>query len=197
MNLYHGISDVFLALVGLYVFFKYLQPLAFSSTVLWESFVLSVVGAALFGALGFFGWDKAVPVSQFFQSLATINGGVGLIAACAVLVLGTDLSRPASYAVIALGFVLFALYEVFDVRTLFFWVPVVAMGVVLLFGLLALIKGKMMMGVWIIVGVAFFALGSFRGEIFGGGEFTISLYHLLMAGGVLSLGMANAQISQR
>jgi hypothetical protein len=197
MNFYHGISDVILALVGLYVFFKYLQPLAFSSTILWESFVLSVVGAAVFGALGFFGWDKAVPVSQFFQTLATINGGIGLIAASAVLVLGTDLSRTGSYAVITLGFVLFALYEVFTIRPLYFWIPVVAMGIVLLFGLIALLKGKVLMGTWIVVGVAFFALGSFRTEIFGHGEFNISLYHLLMAGGVLSLGMANAQISQR
>ena len=111
--------------------------------------------------------------------------------------LGTDLSRAGSYAVIALGFVLFALYEVFEIRPLFFWIPVIAMGVVLLCGLLALVKGKMLMGIWIIVGVAFFALGSFRTEIFGDGAFNVSLYHLLMAGGVLSLGMANAQISQR
>jgi len=192
MNLMHGISDIILALAGIYVFFRYINPLEFSSTILWESFILSVVVAAVFGALGFFGFDKAIPVSQFFQTLATINGAIGLVGATAALVSGSDLSRRTSYAIIALGFVFFALFEVFDIRPVFFWAPVICMAIVLILGLFALIQGKFRIGLWIIIGVTFFALGSFRKELFGTQDFTISLYHLLMAAGVLSIGMANS-----
>ncbi len=192
MDLIHGLSDLILALAGLYVFFRYINPLEFSSTILWESFILSVVVAAVFGALGFFGFDKAVPVSQFFQTLATINGGIGLVGASAALVSGSDLSRAASYGIIAVGFVFFALFEVFDIRPVFFWTPVICMILVLILGLFSLIKGNFRVGLWIIAGVTFFALGSFRKELFGTADFTISLYHLLMAAGVLSIGMANA-----
>ncbi len=192
MNLIHGLSDIILALSGIYVFFRYINPLEFSSTVLWESFILSVVAAATFGAIGFFGFDKAIPVSRFFQTLATINGAIGLVGATAALVSGSDLSRRASYGIIALGFVFFALFEVFDIRPVFFWVPVISMSVVLFLGLFALIKGNFRAGLWIIIGVTFFALGSFRKELFGTADFTISLYHLLMAAGVLSIGMANS-----
>lgn len=192
MDLIHGLSDLILALAGIYVFFRYINPLEFSSTILWESFILSVVVAAVFGALGFFGFDKAVPVSRFFQTLATINGAIGLVGATAALVSGSDLSRWGSYAIIAAGFVFFALYEVFDIRPVFFWVPIISMTIVLILGLFALIKGKFRVGLWIIIGVTFFALGSFRKELFGTEDFTISLYHLLMAAGVLSIGMANS-----
>ena len=192
MDFIHGFSDVILAAVSIYVFFKYINPLEFSSTILWESFILSVAFAAIFGAMGFFGFQKAIPISMFFQKLATINGAVGLVAATVSLVSGTDLSRWGSYAFIALGFLLFVLYEVFDIRPLYFWVPIICMGMVFFLGVFGIIKGKFKAGIWIILGVLFFAMGSFREEIFGRENFTISLYHLLMAAGVLSIGMANS-----
>ena len=192
MDIINGLSDLVLALVSLYVFFKYINPLNFSSTVLWESFILSVAIATLFGALGFFGFEKAIPVSVFFQKLATINGAVGLVGATTALASGTDFSRWGSYAFIALGFILLALYEVFDVYSIISWVPIICMSVVLILGLFALIRGKVKVGIWIILGVLFFALGSFRKEIFGENDFSIGIYHFLMAAGVLSIGMANA-----
>jgi hypothetical protein len=192
MDIINGLSDLVLALVSLYVFFKYINPLDFSSTVLWESFILSVAIAALFGALGFFGFEKAIPISVFFQKLATINGAVGLVGATTALASGTDFSRWGSYAFIALGFVLLALYEVFDVQPIILWVPIICMSMVLILGLFALIRGKLKVGIWIILGVIFFAVGSFRKEIFGETDISIALYHFLMAAGVLSIGMANS-----
>jgi hypothetical protein len=192
MEFLNGLSDVVLAIVSLYVFFKYINPLDFSSTVLWESFILSVAIAAIFGALGFFGFEKAIPVSIFFQKLATINGAVGLVGATAALALGNDFSKWGSYSFIALGFVFLALYEVFDVRPVLFWVPIVCMSLVMILGLFAISRGKVKVGVWILLGVAFFAVGNFRKDIFGDGDFSISLYHLLMSAGVLSIGMANS-----
>lgn len=194
MDFINGFSDVILAIVSLYVFFKFINPLDFSSTVLWESFILSVAIAAAFGALGFFGFEKAIPISQFFTKLATINGGIGLVGATAALASGTDFTKWGSYGFIALGFVFLALYEVFDIYQVIQWVPVISMGVVLVLGLFALMRGKVKVGIWIVLGVAFFALGSFRKEIFGENDFSISLYHLLMAAGVLSIGMANSDV---
>lgn len=192
MDLINGFSDIILALVSLYVFFKYIKPLDFSSTVLWESFILSVAIAALFGALGFFGFVKAIPISLFFEKLATINGAIGLVGASTALASGTDFSKWGSYSFIVLGFILLALYEVFEIHSVAFWTPILCMCIVFVLGLFAMIRGKVTEGIWIVIGVVFFSLGTFRKDIFGDNNFSTGLYHLLMAAGVLSIGMANA-----
>lgn len=196
-SIIHGLSDLILAGAGLYVFFRYINHQSFSTTILWESFILSVVVSALFGALGFFGFDKAIPVSQFFQKLATFNGSVGLAAGAFALVRGQDFTKNISYLFITLGFVIFALFEVFDVYSLYLWAPTIAMVLVLVFGIWALTINKSKIGVWLIAGVVFFALGNFRKEVFGNNDFSISLFHLLMAAGVLSIGMANDNVKLR
>ena len=67
MQINHVISDLILAASGLYVFFVYLSKLNLTSTVLWESFVLSVTAAAIFGAITFAGYPDSNPISLFFQ----------------------------------------------------------------------------------------------------------------------------------
>lgn len=195
MEILNAFSDVILLVVCLYVFFKYINHLDFATTILWESFILSVAVAAFFGALDFLGFEKAQPISIFFQKLANINGAIGLVGGSVALVSGTDFSRWGSYMFIILGFVFFTLYEVFDVRSIYFAIPVICMAIVFILALFALIKGKTRVGLWLLAGVVFFALASFRKEIFGINNFSISLFHLLLSAGVLSLGMANAGVS--
>lgn len=191
MNIIHGISDIVLALVSLYVFFKYINVLKLSTTILWESFILSVALSAFFGALGFWGWDDAIDISQFFQKLATINGGIGLVAASYALATGNHFPITISYAIIAIGFIFFAFYDVLGYTSLYFWIPVICMSLVALLGLYAITRTHLKAGIWIVVGVLFFAIGSFRKELWGTSEFDPTLYHLLMSAGVLSIGMAN------
>jgi hypothetical protein len=50
-----------------------------------------------------------------------------------------------------------------------------------------------MVSVWLLIGVGFFALGTFRTQIFGKEDLTIDIFHYLTAGGILSLGMANSK----
>jgi hypothetical protein len=69
----------------------------------------------------------------------------------------------------------------------------VAMSLVVILAIWGLTKGKTMVSVWLLIGVAFFALGTFRTQIFGKDEFTIDIFHYLTAGGILSLGMANSK----
>lgn len=194
MEVFNGISDLVLFITSLYVFFRYINPLNFSSTVLWESFILSVAVASFFGALSFFGLEKAEPISVFFQKLATINGAIGLVGGSLALVTGSDLSRWGAYSFIIAGFLFFTLYEVFGVRLIYFWIPVIAIGIVFFLALFALVKGEIRIGLWLLIGLTFFALGSFRKQIFGESDFSVSLYHFLMAAGVLSIGMANSKV---
>jgi hypothetical protein len=191
MQLTHFLSDLLLAVIGIFVFFKFINKLNLQNTILWESFILSVVGAAIFGMISFAGYTEAFKFSEFFASLASLTGGVGLIAAAYGLVKDISYSRTTCYIILTLGFFIFVLAEAFGIKEVKMWVPVLAMGLVALFGIWALILGKISIGAWLIVAVGFFALAQFRTTIFGTGDQLVDIYHLLVAGGVFSLGLAN------
>lgn len=193
MQINHFLSDLILASTGLYVFFTYLVKLNLTSTVLWESFVLSVTAAAIFGTINFAGYSDANPISMFFQKLATITGGVGLVGATFALVSGKDLSKIACYTLLTFGFLLYALSEGFGIIQIGIWTPIIAMTMVVLLAIWGFVKGKTMISIWLLLGVAFFAVGTFRFQIFGRADLTIDIFHYLTAAGLLSLGMANSK----
>ena len=193
MQINHFLSDLILASTGLYVFFAYLVKLNLTSTVLWESFVMSVTAAAIFGTINFAGYSDANTISLFFQKLATITGGVGLVGATFALVSGKDLSKIACYTLLTFGFLLYALSEGFGIRQIGIWTPIIAMSMVVLLAVWGFVKGKIMISVWLLLGVAFFAVGTFRFQIFGRADLTIDIFHYLTAAGLLSLGMANSK----
>ena len=193
MQIAHVISDLVLAATGLFVFFKYLIKLNFTSTILWESFVLSVVGSAIFGAINFAGFEKAAIASEFFQKLATITGGIGLVGATYSLVSGRDLPKLGLYVILTLGFFLFALSEGFGIYKIGKIVPIVAMSLVVVLALFAFGKKNLKVGTWLLFGVVFFALGTFRKKVFGDNELSIDIFHYITACGLLCLGMANSQ----
>jgi hypothetical protein len=193
MQISHVISDLILAAIGLYVFFIYLSKLNLTSTVLWESFVLSVTAAAIFGAITFAGYPDSNPISLFFQKLATITGGVGLVGATFALVSGKDLSKTVCYSLLTLGFLLYLLSEAFGIVIIGKLTPIIAMSLVVVLALWGFIKGNSRVSIWLLLGVVFFALGTFRQQIFGKEEITIDIFHYLTAAGILSLGMANSK----
>jgi hypothetical protein len=192
MQITHVISDLILAAIGLFVFFYYLIKLNLTSTILWESFVLSISAAAIFGAINFAGYSDANIISVFFQKLASITGGVGLVGATFALVMGKNLSKIICYTVLTLGFLLYALSEGFGIQAIGMWTPMVAMGLVFVFAILGLLNGRVKIGIWLLTGLCFFAAGQFRSQLFGTGDLTIDIFHYLTACGVLSLGMANS-----
>lgn len=193
MQTSHVISDFILAGCGIFVFIKYLSHLKYTNTVLWESFVLSVSAAAIFGGVGFMGYEKANQFSLFFQHLATITGGVGLVAASYGLVKNQDFSLAVTYLVLAIGFILFVLAEGFGIKPVRLWTPIICMTLVVLIAIYGVVLGQIKSSIWLLVGVAFFALGTFRKELFGVGDATIDIFHYLTAGGLLSIGMANSK----
>ncbi len=193
MQTAHIVSDLILAVVGIFVFFRFLNRLNLHDTVLWEAFVLSAVLAAIFGAAGFAGFEKGEFISQFFQSLASITGGICLAAAAIGLVTNTDYSNLACYSILTLGFLMFVLSEVFGITEVAKWVPLVSMTIVALAAIYGLLKRKYLAGSWLLAAVAFFAMGQFRGLIFGSGDSTVDVFHILIAGGIFSLGLATAK----
>jgi hypothetical protein len=193
MQINHVISDLILAASGLYVFFVYLSKLNLTSTVLWESFVLSVTAAAIFGAITFAGYPDSNPISLFFQKLSTITGGVGLVGATFALISGKDLSKTVCYSLLTLGFLLYLLSEAFGILIIGKLTPIIAMSLVVVLALWGFIKGNSRVSIWLLLGVIFFALGTFRQQIFGKEEITIDIFHYLTAAGILSLGMANSK----
>ncbi len=193
MQISHVVSDLVLAFLSLYVFFKYLAKLELTSTILWESFVLSVAGSALFGAIAFAGYPNARPISTFFQHLASINGALGLVVATYSLIKGDQLTKLTCYIILTLGFSLFAISEGINVPQINVYTPILAMVIILLLGIWAVLIGKSRIGIWIIFGVSFFAAANFIGVIITESTQRIDAFHYLNAAGILSLGMAVGQ----
>jgi hypothetical protein len=196
MQYAHIISDFVLAFCGFYVFIKFLTKLNLSNTILWESFVMSVSFAALFGAIRFAGYEQAGTVSLFFQQLAAITGGIGLVGAVFGLVMDVKFSRLACFVILAIAFLLFAVAVGFKISFLVKWLPLFSMTLVAILGILGLFNKKVIAGVWILAAVVFFALGTFRNQLFGEADSTIDIFHYLTAAGILSLGMAAGQTTK-
>lgn len=196
MQTAHIISDLVLSFTGFYVFFRHLVKLELSSTILWESFVLSIAASALFGAIRFAGFSQSAVASSFFQNLASITGGLGVAMASFALVTDKSLSKLTCYIVLAIGFLLFALAEGFSLHQINTILPIISMALIVVFGIIGLLGKNKKSGVWLIIGVLFFALGTFRKQIFGEGDFNIDVFHFLTAGGLLSFGTAVSHASK-
>jgi hypothetical protein len=59
---------------------------------------------------------------------------------------------------LTLGFFLFALSEGFGLAQIGAYTPIVAMSLVVILAILGFTKGKTMVSVWLLIGVAFFAV---------------------------------------
>lgn len=190
MQISHVISDGLLALVGLFIFFKYINRLTLSTTILWESFILSIVMAAFFGALGFAEWGFGTRISLFFQHLAGSVGALGLVVAAFSLALGRSVPQWFSNTVLIIGFFVFAIAEGFNKPLIIKHIPVVAMSLVALAGILALTRNRKIEGLGLISGVIFAAIGTFRTQFIQDSDISIDFYHAMMALSLISFGMA-------
>lgn len=193
MELAHVISDLVLAAVGFFVFFRYLTKLDTLSTILWESFVLSVALAALLGAIRYAGYLQAGEASAFFQKLAATVGALGLLTAAYQLVSGKMINQMLGYAIIGIGFVLLAVTEFMDFTTVRNYVALVCLTIVSLLGIWALVKSKTTIGLFLIGGVGFAAAAVFSPQYLANAADGIDAYHYLMAIAVLCFGLAASQ----
>lgn len=193
MELAHVISDLVLAAVGFFVFFRYLTKLDTLSTILWESFVLSVALAALLGAIRYAGYLQAGEASAFFQKLAATVGALGLLTAAYQLVSGKMINQMLGYAIIGIGFVLLAVTEFMDFTTVRNYVALVCLPIVSLLGIWALVKSKTTIGLFLIGGVGFAAAAVFSPQYLANAADGIDAYHYLMAIAVLCFGLAASQ----
>lgn len=190
MQTSHIISDTVLSSIGFFVFFKYLIKLNVSSTLLWESFILSVAVAAGFGALRFAGVAQMGAISIFFQKVASTVGAVGLIAASYSLIAEKQISRTTAYIVLGIGFVLLGITEFYELTKVRNLVAMVGLPIVALFGIWAIVKGKTKAGLLLLGGVGFAALAVFSTKFTENPSDSIDAYHYLLALSVLCFGMA-------
>jgi len=193
----HFISDGVLTLVGFFVFFRYLSGLDLDETLLWESFVLSVTAAALFGTLNFAGLDIFGYASSFFQRLAATAGAVGLLAITWCMAVGYYPKNIATYIILVIGFILFGLVEVFNINEILEYTPLVCLPLVAIAGVVGLIRGLSKFGLYTIVAVAFLALSVFRSKFITDVHDGIDAYHYLLAIAIRFLGLAAYSVKRK
>ncbi len=190
MEIAHVISDAVLALVGIFVFFRYLSKLDLYHTLLWESFILSVAVAALFGVLKFAGVEAAAAPSVFFQKIAATVGAIGLVAAVWFLMNDKLPNKVTGLAVLGLGFLLFALDEALGLLDVTKKVPLVAMVAVAVGAIYGLIKGQTKPALWVLLGVFFAGLATFRDKLITDIHDSVDAYHYLLAASLICFGIA-------
>ncbi len=191
MQTSHVVSDVVLGLVGLFVFFRYLLKLELFETLLWEAFILSVSVAAFLGAAGFAGIEHAANISTFFQSLAATVGALGIAVASWFKIWEDDtLDAKIGTTVLLIGFVIFAIHQSIGIPLVVSLIPVISMILIAAAGSAALIKGRTTLGTWLLAGVLFAALATFRDKFVSDPDNSIDAYHYLLAISLLCFGLA-------
>ncbi|AWV99563.1 DUF6962 family protein [Arcticibacterium luteifluviistationis] len=191
METSHIISDIILGLVGVFVFFKYLLKLDLFETLLWEAFILSVSVAAFAGAAKFAGIEKAGLVSVFFQNISVTVGALGLVVAAWFKIWEDDtLDGKIGSIVLAIGFIIFALHQTVGIPLVVSIIPIIAMILVAAAGVAALLKGRNTLGMWLLLGVVFASLATFKDRFVSNTENAIDVYHYLLACSVLCFGLA-------
>lgn len=191
METSHVISDIVLGLVGLFVFFRYLLKLELFETLLWEAFILSVTVAAFMGAAKFAGFDQAGGISTFFQTLAATVGALGLAVASWFKIWEDDtLDSKIGSIVLGIGFIIFAIHQTVGIPLVVSIIPVVSMLLVAAAGIAALAKGRTQLGTWLLAGVLFAGLATFRDVFVSDPDNSIDAYHYLLALSILCFGLA-------
>jgi hypothetical protein len=192
MELSHAISDIILALIGFFVFFRYLFKLDLVVCLLWEAFVLSVTVAALFGAIRFLGlFPYAVTISEFFQHLAGTVGAFCLVFVTLFLVLKKPVPTNFAYIAVALGFVAFAVVRFTGNLQVLNAILTVCVPTVLILGIWALIKGERSVGAWLILAVIALVMGTYNKSFMANSIIdNIDTYHYLLAISLFCFGRA-------
>ncbi|MCF8319008.1 MAG: hypothetical protein K9H63_01675 [Sphingobacteriaceae bacterium] len=191
MELSHALSDALLTLAGIFVYFKYLQPLAPRERLLWSAFILSVTAASFFGIIRFSGYAPARSVSETFQHLASTWGAICLVLVCYLKIGKTKLATRYLYSFVALGIVLFLYIELLQKPALAEFASMVAIPLVLALGTWGLIKGKNEFSLWLIVAVVLIIIANFNGAIAPLIHVNnLDMYHCVLALSILSFGKA-------
>jgi hypothetical protein len=193
MQTSHLISDTILAVTGFIVFFKYLRKLEFNDTLLWESFVLSVAVAAVFGAIGYTGFTEFGWLGVFFQNVATIIGAISLVAASWYLVNNQTVSKNVAFGIIGLGILLLILKLTLNIAIISTITSIGCMIAIALIALFGILKGNKMAGIWLLAAVIFVAAANFRHSYIADEGMAIDAYHYLLAISLFCFGLAASQ----
>jgi hypothetical protein len=193
MQTSHLISDAILAITGFFVFFNYLRKLDFNDTLLWESFVLSVAVAAVFGAIGYTGFTEFGWIGVFFQNIATIVGALSLVVASWYLINNQPISKNVAFGVIGLGIVLLISKLTLKVAIISTITSVGCMIAIALIAIYGILKANKQAGLWLLVAVIFAALANFRGSFIADQSLATDAYHYLLAASLLCFGLATSQ----
>jgi len=191
MEISHAISDAVLTLTGIYVYYQYLLKLEFNTRLLWQTFVLSISAAAFFGVIRFLGYAPAKTVSELFQHLAGTAGAFCLVYASFLLVQQKTASRNATYIVLTISFVAFGIVQLTDNLKVLQVVSLVAIPLVLFIGIFGLIKGRLIVGSLLILGVLALILATYNKSFIPNSILDpTDVYHYLVAISLFCFGRA-------
>ena len=191
MELSHALTDSLLTLAGIFVYFKYLKPLAPKERLLWSAFIISVTAASFFGIIRFSGYAPAKSVSETFQHLASTLGAICLVLVCYQKISKTKLATTYLYSFVAVGIVLFLYIKLFQKPALAEFASMVAIPLVLALGIFGLFKGEKKFSLWLIMAVFLIIIANFNGAIAPLIHVNnIDMYHCVLALSILCFGKA-------
>lgn len=191
MELSHAISDAVLTLTGVFVFFKYIKPLASRPRLLWSAFILSVTTAAFFGTIRFLGYPQARSVSEIFQHLAGTAGAICLVLATYMGATQRKVSNSYFWGALLAGVVLFLWAEIGQNAAIVQYTSFIAIPLVVLMGIWGWAKGRRTSSGWLILGVLFLVVATFSKAIAVRAQLdAVDCYHYLLAISVFCFGKA-------
>lgn len=191
MELSHALSDAVLTLAGIFVFLKYLKPLAPAKRLLWSMFILSISSASFLGVFRFLGYPQSGAVSEIFQHLAATLGAIGLVLVNYLNLNNKEINKKQLLPMVVLSIFVFLGIELSQQKGIIQWASMIAMPMVLMIGILGLIKGQKKRSIWLILAVFVLIMATFNNRIAVQIHLNdIDTYHYLLAISVLCFGQA-------
>ena len=188
MQLSNALSDTVVAVVSLFVFFRYFSQTPFYNKLLWGIFVVTVALAAATGTIRFLGVDS---VKFLHTSLTTLAGSLGL--SCAVvaiygLVLSQTFRRNVLIFTTIVGIFIYVLLSYPAFKPFQQVVASLAMLVAMLIAVFGLLQ-KYKKALWIVIGIMIIGIAT---KLMANYSATVAtdMYHYALAGMILCFGKA-------
>jgi hypothetical protein len=160
MQITNLLSESFLTISGFLTFYFLLRKLPLTQIILWGTFTLSVSITSFFSALYFAGVSGMNQWHDFFRNIGSSTGIILLVVGIYSLVFKKAFSIKMVFLISAsvLAFSLISMY--LNLQKVFEIMPLVGILIVLIFGVIAFIKGNKRISSYLLIATLFSILAN-------------------------------------
>jgi hypothetical protein len=160
MKLSNFLSESFLTISGFLTYYFLLRKLPLTSMILWGTFILSVAITSFFSALYFAGIEGMNQWHDFFRNIGSSMGIILLVVGVYSVVFKKTFSIQKVFIIASVGLAFALIGTYLDLAKVFEITPLIGILIVLIFGIIALVKGNKRVATYLLLATLFSVLAN-------------------------------------